>query len=319
MNKLSDFITLYQTLNKKYIIFNILGLKLKLKLKNIPLSKLSPSLYPEYLKEWFKKNTGKDLNLTAPHTFNEKIQWLKLYDSTPLKTKLADKYLVRDWIKEKIGEKYLVPVLGVYDRFSDIDFSHLPEKFVIKCNHGSGWNIIIKDKSKIDKAQIKKQINQWLKTNYAFQAGLELHYKDIKPKIIIEQYMEDENGELRDYKYTCINGKPEFIWIDSARFTQHKRNIYDLNWHQLPYKINSSYQTFPSPEKPSCLEEMTQLAEILCQGFIYARIDFYIINNQVYFGEITFTSSSGTEDISPKSFDKYLADKIVLPLRPAKK
>lgn len=269
--------------------------------------------YPESLREWYFNKTGKTLNLDNPQTFNEKIQWLKLYDSTPLKTRLADKYLVRDWVKEKIGEQYLIPLLGVYDSFDEIDFDKLPDRFVMKCNHGSGWNIIVKDKTKLDKNEAKEKLNRWLKTNFAYVAGFELHYRDIKPKIIIEEYMDDGTGDLRDYKYTCFNGKPEFIWIDSDRHSEHKRNLYDLDWKQLNYKVNSKYLTFPSPQKPKCLKEMTKLAEILSAGFPYVRVDFYIINNKIYFGEMTFTSSSGTEDINPVSFDKYLANKIKLP------
>lgn len=269
--------------------------------------------YKQELQSWYQNIMGEYLNIDNPRTFNEKIQWLKLYDSTPIKTRLADKYLVRDWVKEKIGEQYLIPLLGVYDKFEEIDFDKLPNQFVIKCNHGSGWNIIVKDKVKLDLLEVKEKLDKWMSTNFAFRWGYELHYKNMQPKIIIEKYMEDESGELRDYKYTCFNGKPEFIWIDSERYTNHKRNLYDLNWKQLPYKVNSKYQTFPSPQKPKCLDEMTHLAQILSKDFPYVRVDFYIINNHVYFGEMTFTSSSGTEDIYPRSFDIYLARKIKLP------
>lgn len=269
--------------------------------------------YEKKLKKWYRTATGKKLNLKNPKTFNEKIQWLKLYDSTPIKTLLADKYLVRDWVKEKIGEKYLIPCLGVYDSFNDIDFSKLPDKFVIKCNHGSGWNIIVKDKSRLDLKQTQQQIDLWMEQNFAFQCGYEMHYYNIPPKIIIEQYMEDSSGELRDYKFTCFNGKPEFIWIDEGRFSEHKRNLYDLDWNLLPYQINTKYQHFESPQKPECLPEMLQLAEKLSSGFPYVRTDFYVINNKVYFGEMTFTSGSGSEDIFPKSFDKHLSQKLELP------
>lgn len=269
--------------------------------------------YEKKLQKWYRTATGKKLNLKNPKTFNEKIQWLKLYDSTPIKTLLADKYLVRDWVKEKIGEKYLIPCLGVYDSFNDIDFSKLPDKFVIKCNHGSGWNIIVKDKSQLDLKQTQQQIDLWMEQNFAFQCGYEMHYYNIPPKIIIEQYMEDSSGELRDYKFTCFNGKPEFIWIDEGRFSEHKRNLYDLDWNLLPYQINTKYQHFESPQKPECLPEMLQLAEKLSSGFLYVRTDFYVINNKVYFGEMTFTSGSGSEDIFPKSFDKHLSQKLELP------
>ena len=269
--------------------------------------------YAKGLKAWYETRTGEYLNIENPRTFNEKIQWLKLYDSTPIKTKLADKYLVREWVKEKIGEKYLIPLLGVYDRFDDINFDQLPNQFVIKCNHGSGYNIVVQDKSQLDLAAAKLKVDRWMSENFALRYGFELHYRDIKPKILIEKYMDDNTGDLRDYKYTCFNGTPEFIWIDSDRHTEHKRNLYDLSWKQLPYKVNTKYDTFPSPPKPDCLEEMTKLAGILSQGFPYVRVDFYIINGRIYFGEMTFTSSSGTEDFYPKSFEKMISEKLVLP------
>lgn len=302
-----DFITFFLSMHKRYGIDNIKYTKdLLQKIKK-------GELYVDELKSWYKKVMKQELNLDNPQTFNEKIQWLKLYDSTPLKTRLADKYLVRDWIKEKIGEEYLIPLLGVYDKFEEIDFDKLPNKFVIKCNHGSGWNIIVKDKTNLDLTEVKAKLDKWMTENFAFKWGVELHYRDIQPKIIIEEYMDDGTGDLMDYKYTCFNGKPEFIWIDSDRHTQHKRNLYDLNWKQLPCKVNSNYATFASPKKPECLDEMTQLASILSEGFPYVRVDFYVIDNKVYFGEMTFTSSSGTEDIKPESFDKYLTKMIKLP------
>ena len=179
---------------------------------------------------------NKPLNLDNPVTFNEKIQWLKLYNSIPIKTRLADKYLVREYVKNKIGKEYLIPLLGVYDKFEEINFGMLPDKFVIKCNHGSGYNIIVKDKSKLNLKDIQTKINNWMNINYPFVYGMELHYRDIEPKIIIEEFMDDGTGDLKDYKITCFNGKPELIWVDSDRFTNHKRNLYDLNWKQLLIK-----------------------------------------------------------------------------------
>lgn len=280
---------------------------------NKKLGKACVKVRKKSLEMWYYGLTKQQLNLEAPKTFNEKIQWLKLYDSTPIKTRLADKYLVRDWIKEKIGEEYLIPLLGVYDRFDDIDFDALPNQFVIKCNHGCAYNIIVKDKNKLDLQEVKTKLDGWLSENYAFRYGFELHYRDIPPKILIEKYMDDGTGDLRDYKYTCFNGKPEFIWIDSDRHSLHKRNLYDLNWHQLNCKVNSRYDTFPSPSRPVYLEEMNKLAAILSEGFAYVRVDFYIIDEKIYFGEMTFTSSSGTEDIVPPSFEEHLSSLIKLP------
>lgn len=270
-------------------------------------------LYKNYLKAFYYKELKKQLNFERPKFFNEKIQWLKVYDSTPLKTRLSDKYLVRDWVQEKIGEEYLIPLLGSYDKFDDIDFESLPEQFVIKCNHGSNYNIIVKNKTEFNSTKARLKVESWLKTNFAYHYGLELQYRDIKPKIIIEKYIDDGTGDLRDYKFTCFNGKPDFIWVDSDRHSIHKRNLYDLHWNQLPYMVNPNFSTFPSPEKPKCLKQMVKIASILSTDFNYVRVDLYLINDSIYFGEMTFTSSSGTEDYRPKNFERRLSLLLRIP------
>ena len=271
------------------------------------------NIYRNKLKNFWFIIKKKILDIDKPRSFNEKIQWLKLYESTPIKTRLSDKYLVREWVKEKIGDEYLIPLLGVYNKFEDIDFEKLPNRFVIKCNHGSGYNIIVKNKTLLNLTQVKSKLDKWMNENYAFISGLELNYRDIQRKIIIEQYMDDSTGDLRDYKITCFQGKPEFIWIDSDRHTNHRRNLYDLNWNQLPYKVNTQYSTFPSPKKPKCLKKLLKLASILSENFIYVRVDFYIVTNKIYFSEMTFYSSGGIEEIVPKNFEKRLASLIILP------
>lgn len=271
------------------------------------------NIYKDKLKKWWFQRTKKSLNIDNPTTFNEKIQWLKLYDSTPIKTQLSDKYLVRRWIKDKIGDDYLIPLLGVYKKFEEIDFKNLPNKFVIKCNHGSGYNIIVKDKTKLKMHETKIKIDKWMKENYAFKFGFELHYRDIEPRIIIEKFMDDGTGDIRDYKFHCFDGKPKFIWIDCDGHSGHKRNLYDLNWNQLPFKVNLHYKTCQKQKKPKLLNEMIKLSCILSKGFAYNRVDFYIINDKIYFGELTFTSSSGTEEIKPDYFEKKLSSFIKLP------
>ena len=269
-------------------------------------------IFIKKLSKWWYKIKKKPLNLDNPKTFNEKIQWLKLYNSIPIKTLLSDKYLVRNWVKEKIGEKYLIPIFGVYDRFEDINFNKLPNKFIIKCNHGSGYNIFVKDKHKLKLEVIRAKIKKWMNINYSI-LGQELNYRDIQPKIIIEKYMNDSSGDLRDYKVNCFNGKPKCIWMDIDRHSNHKRNLNDLNWKQLPYKVNLHYATFPSPKKPRCLKELVKLASILSKGFSYVRVDFYIINEKIYFGEMTFYSEGGLADIIPSSFEKRLRSLIKFP------
>ena len=273
------------------------------------------NIYKYKLKLWWFNLKKKELNIDNPQTFNEKIQWLKLYDTIPIKTKLTDRYLVRDYIKNKIGEEYLIPLLGVYKKFDDINFDVLPNQFVIGCNHGSYYNIIVKNKINLNVTKTKLKINSWMKINYAFLNGLELQYKDIEPMIIIEKYMDNEIYNLMEYKFHCFNGKPKYVCLDSYKNENHRRNLYNLNWKQLPYKINNNYKVFPSPKKPKLFDKMVSLVSKLSEGFIYTRIDFYIANGKIYFGKILFTPSSGTDEILPKKFERKLSSFIKLPRR----
>lgn len=277
--------------------------------------KLPLEKYEEELKNWYGRATGRKLDLNNPQTFNEKIQWLKLYDSTPLKTKLADKYLVREWIKEKIGEEYLIPLLGVWDKFDDIDFDKLPKQFVLKTNHGSGWNIIVKDKDNLDKEDAKKKFDLWLKLNYAFISGFEMQYLNIPPKIIAEQYIADLDGDIYDYRFFCFAGKATYIWVDIGSGTQqHKRNIYNIDWELQNYHVN-----YPSLkenlDKPKTFDEMLTCAEKFAKEFTFIRIDFYSVNEKVYFGEMTFTPQSGTGKWESEEQNKIYGNLIKLPKR----
>lgn len=268
---------------------------------------------PEILEKWYKNRTGKDLNLENPLTFNEKIQWLKLYDNSPLKTILSDKYRVRKWVEEKIGKEYLIPIIGVWDKFEDINFDDMPYRFVLKANHGSHWNIIVKEKPKFDKKNARRKFNKWLKRNYAYKAGLELQYSGIKPKIIAEHYIEDSKGELNDYKILCFNGEPKFIWIDCGRYTKGRtKNIYDINWNLQPFTM-----TYPASDKeipaPRNLDKMIELARILSNGFTFVRVDLYNVDGKIYFGEMTFTSMSGVDKFEPEKYDLELGKMLELP------
>ena len=271
--------------------------------------------YKTDLQNWYRRATGQYLNLDNPRTFNEKIQWLKLYDSTPLKTRLADKYLVRDWVKEKIGEQYLIPLLGVYDKFEDIDFDKLPNQFVIKCNHGCAYNIIVKDKSKLDLAEAKAKLDKWMSENFAFKAGYELHYRDIKPKIIIEKFIENKGtDDLYDYKFWCFNGKLAYIQFLSERnLSGLKMAFYDRKWNKQTF-VYSHPLDKKTIKKPDNLDEMIQLAEALSKGFPCVRVDFYRLNDgTIYFGEMTFTSASGNCKWNDEHINRALGNMIKLP------
>lgn len=269
---------------------------------------LSAEEYPQELAKWYYEFTGKRLNLDAPKSFNEKLQWLKLYDATPLKTKLADKYLVRNWLSDKVGSEHLIPLLGVWDSFDEIDFEQLPPKFALKANHGSGWNIIVTDKTKLDKAAAKAKFDKWLSLNFAFVSGLELHYKDISPKIIAEQFIENTKG-LIDYRFYCFHGEPVQVWVDIYSGTRnHRREIYDMEWNKLPLKC-----TWPSgdgllDEKPSTFSLMKTYAKLLSKDFKFVRVDFFEVNQVLYMGEMTFIPMGGIGDFSPSKWDIILGE-----------
>ncbi len=276
-------------------------------------SKMKASKYPAALEKWYHWATGNKLDLSNPVTFNEKLQWLKLYDATPLETLLADKYLARTWIAEKIGSEYLVPLLGVWDDADQIDFDALPEKFVLKCNHGSGWNIIVEDKSKLDIQGTRRQLNEWLHTNFAFCGGFTLHYMNIPPKIIAEKFLESENG-LVDYRFYCFDGEPKQVWVDIFSGTpNHLRCIYDTSWNKLDMQCGWPDGSTFLKEKPANFDKMMQFARILSHDFAFVRVDFFESEGNLYMGEMTFIPMNGTGNFDPQSWDYELGKLLELP------
>lgn len=270
--------------------------------------------YPDELSKWFYYVSGKKLDLQHPKTFNEKIQWLKIYDNIPLKTKLSDKYLVCDWVENKIGEKYLIPLLGVWDQYDDIDFSMLPSRFVLKTNHGSGGNIIVKDSARLNHIDTKKKFDKWMSINYAFCCGFELQYKDITPKIIAEEYISNKNGEtLYDYKVHCFHGVPKAIQVVGDRERTTKEAFFDVHWNLLPCTYTNPPYDRLIP-KPKNLEELLEVSAILSKDFYYVRVDFYILDDgSIKFGEMTFTPTSGTSRWKPQSYAEKMGDLIHVP------
>ena len=271
-----------------------------------------------YLRFKYWLNMDKKLDLKNPKTFNEKLQWLKLYNRKPEYTRMVDKYAVREYIKEKLGEEYLIPLLGVWDSPDDIDFDKLPNQFVLKCNHNSGLGMCIcKDKLKLDIDKVKKELKKGLKQNY-YLTGREWPYKDVPRKIVAEKYMVDESGtELKDYKLFCFNGKVQYIQVDFDRFTNHKRNFYDTAWNYVPF--TTCYPTDASRiiDRPILLEKMIYIAEQIARslgGVPVVRIDLYYIVDRIYFGEITFYHGSGYEKFYPSEWDYKLGKMIDLNL-----
>jgi hypothetical protein len=272
---------------------------------------LKEEQYPQALKQLYMRVMGETLDLQNPKTFNEKIQWMKLYDSTQLKTMLADKYKVWQWAAGKIGEEYLIPLLGVWENADDIDFDSLPNKFVLKANHGCGWNIIVRDKSKLDIKKTRKQLNNWLKLNYAFVA-LELHYKNIRPVIIAEKYLENLGDILYDYKFLCFHDEPKYCSVEMGRGAAFRSSLFDLNYEPLPFSIGTFLKIDPPLAKPPNFDLMITLAKKLCQGFKHVRVDFFNVNGKIYFGEMTFTNHAGLVKIIPREYDTILGDMINL-------
>ena len=265
-----------------------------------------------FLKRMYYKKFGKKLNLENPNTYNEKIQWIKLYDKNPKMPVCADKFLVRRYVKARLGKDICVPLIGVYENPEHINFDELPEKFVLKVNFGSGYNIICQDKEKLDFKRARRQLKRWMKTDYSVM-GREWLYKNIKPKIVCEQLLEDTSGRIpHDYKIFCFNGKPKYIKVDIDRFTEHKRNIYDTNWNYLDFSIKKPKATHIKIEKPKQLDDMLEIAEKLSKEFLHVRVDYYIIDDTLYLGELSFHHASGFGKFYPKKWDRTFGDELSL-------
>lgn len=257
--------------------------------------KLSENQKIEELKKWYYRQTGEELDLENPKNFNQKIQWLKIYDNTPIKTVLSDKYLVRDWVKDKIGEKYLIPIYGVWADSKDINFDVLPERFVLKANHGSGMNYVVKNKSTVSQDKLRKMAKRWLETPYDM-SSTEQQYYAIPRRVIAEKYIEQSDGNLMDYKIHCFNGEPKIIQVIGDRdLINHtaKECYFDMDWKRNSLMYNTYQQYDIAPDKPECFEEMIQVARRLSEDFIYVRVDLYIVDDGIRFGEMTFTPAAG--------------------------
>ena len=269
----------------------------------------------EYLKKTYKAYIGRELNLDSPTSFNEKLQWIKLYDRNPEYTMMVDKYAVRAYISQKLGEDYLIPLLGVWTDPNDIDFEALPNQFVLKCNHNSGLGMCIcKDKSKIDIEKVKKDLRKGLQENY-FLGGREWPYKNVPRKIIAEKFMVDESGtELKDYKVLCFNGVPKFVEIHRGRFGKdHTQDFYDTSWQRMNYEQVGLPLAKELMPKPPFADEMFRLSALLAKDIPHVRVDWYYANNRLYFGELTFFDSSGFDPFIDYKQDEELGSFLILP------
>ena len=267
-----------------------------------------------HIKNLFWLHFGRKLDLDDPQTFNEKLQWLKLYDRRPEYTMMVDKYQVREYIAEKLGEEYLIPLLGVWDDPDEIDFDALPNQFVLKCNHNSGLGMCIcKDKSKLDIEKVKKDLRRGLKQDY-YLTGREWPYKDVPRKIICEKFMTNGGRELDDYKIHNFNGIPKVILVCRDRFQRSglTEDFFDENWRHLNISRPNHPNAVQTPKKPPELTRMLAFAQLLSERIPFIRTDFYIIDGKVYFGELTFFPATGMEKFCPEEWDYTLGSWIEL-------
>ena len=265
-----------------------------------------------YLKLKFKLLMGKKLNLKNPKTFNEKLQWLKLYDRKDIYTKMVDKYEAKEYVKNIIGEEYIIETLGIYDSFNDIDFSKLPNQFVLKPTHASGNVFICKDKSQINYKKLKKMVHKWLRRDY-YKIHREWPYKNVKRRIIAEKYLSEfENQDIKDYKFFVFNHKFVYSFVCSDRQKNLKFTFFDKNKKMM----NFTQDNCPNDvniKLPKNYKKMVQLSEKLAQDAIEIRVDFYEINNKIYFGELTFYDSAGFGKFEPEEWDRKIGNWLKLP------
>ena len=304
--QLTRFPVLYEKLKYLRDYSNFLSYKAKeKKFKNMSLTEIE-----EIDAKMYYDRQGYILDWKKLTTYSEKMQWAKIHDNDYRKSILADKYSVREWVGSKIGDEYLIPLLGAWDSLNQVPFETLPRQYVIKTNHGSGDAVIINDEKPLTKAkkiEINRKIGLSLKTNYAVR-HCEMHYQAIQPKVIVEEYLDAGGQELSDYKFLCFDGMPYYCWIDLDRYSNHKRNIYDLDWNLQKWNQREYGNSQKIVEKPKNFDKMIEIVKVLSSGFSHVRVDLYNVSGKIYFGEMTFTNGSGFEKIRPTNMDKYLGD-----------
>ena len=270
-----------------------------------------------YLKLMYYFQTGKRLHLKHPKTFNEKLQWLKLHDRKPEYTTMVDKYAVKEYVANIIGEEYIVPTLGVWDSPEDIAWDELPRQFVLKTTHGGGGKgiVICRDKDKLDKAKAIHSLRAAMKRDL-YKSYREWPFKDVKPRVIAEEYLSDDSASgvkgsgLKDYKFYCFHGKPLYCVVISGRWGSFVNDYFDMEWKHLPITLKGLPFAESVPTKPKHFETMKQLATKLAAGRSHLRVDFYEANDKIYFSELTFYSASGFGQFTPKEWDEIWGDLI---------
>ena len=292
------------------------------RIANYELRRILQQRFIDYLPDHYVQATefklvfGRRLNWNSPSTFNEKIHWIMRYYRQPVMTQLADKYAVRECIAKKIGPQFLKEIYGVWDDPSAIDFDRLPPSFVLKVTWGSGQNILCPNKAALDVNKTRAQLGQWMKRGM-YNLFREWAYKDITPRIICEEFIQDETGHVpTDYKLFCFNGEPHFIQVVTNRFTNHRRHIFDLTWKHLPFNIEYPSNCDDLP-RPATFEAMISVARTLSEGFPFVRVDLYSVGKRVIFGEMTWYPEAGFLKFVPDSYDRILGEVLILPSQDA--
>jgi len=268
-----------------------------------------------FIKKSYEVQTGNKLDLEHPVTFNEKLQWLKLHDRKEIYHTMVDKYAARKYVADKIGDEYLIPLLGVWDSFDEIDFDALPDEFVLKPTHTSGDYFICTDKSKIDKAALRSEVSSWLKKDY-YMSHREWVYKDVKPRLIAEKFMRDFSGDgLVDYKIFCFSGEPKLLYIFYGRGDESKTGVsyYDMDFKLMPIERTDFGLVKDEVKTPENFGKMKELAETLSQGHSFLRVDLYNVDGKIYFSELTFYPTSGFSLFKTREMDKLIGDMLTLP------
>ena len=272
-----------------------------------------------YAKIYYEYYHGEKLDLKNPVKYVEKLQWLKVYFHPPILNQLVDKYAVRAYVEEKIGSSYLNELYQVCDGFDEIDFEALPESFVVKGTHGSNMHMIVKDKNTLNKRKLKFNTYKWKRKNLYYLSGQEWAYKNVKPRIIIEKYLEDDHGELLDFKIFCFNGEAKFIQVHKYAEGYKCLAHFDLNWNKMAVTSQNMKAYKGDIERPENLDKMVELAAKLADKLPFVRVDLYNVNGEVFFGELTFYPSDARKNFFPESFNKKVADYLILPKIPAGK
>ncbi len=264
-----------------------------------------------YLKVNFLLRMHRVLDLRHPRTYSEKIQWLKLYGGLEQYSSYTDKYEARQYVSDVIGAEHLVPLLGVWDAFDQIPFDQLPSQFALKATHGQGYNFLCRDKSRVNLAWLRRTVTKWMRTNF-YRVEREAQYRAIHPRLIVEQYLQDESGALRDYKFPCFDGVPAAVQVIGDRATGATENYYDLQWNLLPVEERGFPNTGYSIPRPPLLDDMIDVAARLSAEFPFVRVDLYCTGQSIYFGELTFTPASGLITYEPSSYDLELGSMLDL-------